>query len=181
MEQRVPLEKLNISSPKKIIKTLYIQYKKYVSTVAFSYFRNDELVDDIVQEVFLKAYIHLSQFKKKSTYKTWLYRITINVCKDYETKQRTRDKYKPKLTKNKEEWLDVSAEEYVIEKITRQDVKLALLSLSTVHRQVVELYYFKGFSIQEMSQKLGLNPSTIKSRLRRAKKGFKETYESMIK
>ncbi|MBM7702164.1 RNA polymerase sigma-70 factor (ECF subfamily) [Bacillus iocasae] len=175
------MEKPKVSSPKKIIKKLYIQYKQYVRTVAFSYFRNYDLVDDIVQEVFLKAYMHVNQFKRKSTYKTWLYRITINVCKDYEMKQRTRDKYKPMLTESKEEFLDLSAEEYVFKKVEKQDVKQALLSLSTMHRQVVELYYFKGFSIQEMSQKLGLNPSTIKSRLRRAKKGFKETYESMIK
>ena len=63
--------------------TLILRHKEKVRNIIYLTLNNHELVDDIAQEVFLTVYKNLGRFRFESQFTTWLYRITINKCKDY--------------------------------------------------------------------------------------------------
>lgn len=58
------------------------EYGENVARLAFTYTKQKQLAEDIAQEVFIKCYEHLDNFRNESSYKTWLYHITVNLCKD---------------------------------------------------------------------------------------------------
>lgn len=64
-------------------KTIYHEYKNLVFNLALQYTQNIEDAEEISQDVFLKIYDKLDSFKQNSTFKTWIYRITINQSLDY--------------------------------------------------------------------------------------------------
>ena len=65
------------------IEALMREYGNDVLRTAYSYVNDRAAAEDCFQEVFIKAYKNLSGFRGESSVKTWLIRITINVCKDY--------------------------------------------------------------------------------------------------
>ena len=65
------------------IETLMRQYGNDVLRTAYSYVNDKSAAEDCFQEAFIKAYKNLQNFRGESSIKTWLIRITVNVCKDY--------------------------------------------------------------------------------------------------
>jgi len=63
--------------------TLYETYKDLVYNVCLNYLQNKEEAEEVFQDVFLKVHEKLHDFNYKSTYKTWIYRISINKCIDH--------------------------------------------------------------------------------------------------
>ena len=61
---------------------LIVKYNRYVYNIAFRMMGNEEDAKDMSQETLIKAFKAISQFKMESSFSTWLYRITFNVCKD---------------------------------------------------------------------------------------------------
>ena len=62
---------------------LYHEHKTLVFNVALNYLQNVEDAEEITQDVFIKVHHSLKKFNQKSSYKTWIYRITINQCMDF--------------------------------------------------------------------------------------------------
>ncbi|MBH0171537.1 sigma-70 family RNA polymerase sigma factor [Fictibacillus sp. 18YEL24] len=81
MEKRLPNHDGSLSRDELLI-WLMDEYGKRLVRLAFMYVKNEQLAEDIVQDVFEKCYKNLDRFQKKSSYKTWLYQITVNSCKD---------------------------------------------------------------------------------------------------
>ena len=75
------------------LKELYDEYSGMVYTLALSYLKNEEDAEEITQDVFVKAYRKIEDFKQQSSFKTWVYRITTNSCLDH-IKSKNRDKRK---------------------------------------------------------------------------------------
>ena len=59
---------------------IYERYKNFVYSLAWKYFRDVETAKDFTQEAFLKVFKNLSKFRHDSSFKTWLAKITVNVC-----------------------------------------------------------------------------------------------------
>ena len=62
---------------------LYHEYKTLVFTMALHYLQNVEDAEEVTQDVFVKIYHSLNSFNQKASYKTWIYRITINQSLDF--------------------------------------------------------------------------------------------------
>ncbi len=62
---------------------IYEQYKDMVYNVSLSYLQNAQDAEEVTQDVFVKVYQKLSSFSKRSSLKTWIYRITTNACLDF--------------------------------------------------------------------------------------------------
>ena len=62
---------------------LYQQYKKLVYNLSLHYTQNIEDAEEVTQDVFIRIYERMHTFKEKSSIKTWIYRITINMSLDY--------------------------------------------------------------------------------------------------
>ena len=75
--------------------TLLQRHREKVRNIIYITLNNHDLVDDIAQEVFLTVYKNLNNFRFESQFTTWLYRITVNKCKDHLRKMRIRNIYLP--------------------------------------------------------------------------------------
>lgn len=126
--------------------------------------------DDILQEIYLTAWLKKDLVKKKSSFKAWCIRIAQNKCNDY-----FRTKTKPS-----EISLDVLPEDqYVYTRFGIAEESIVhetLQQLSVNDKEVLQLYYFRGFSQAEIAEKLHIPTGTVKSRLHTAKCHFRTNY-----
>ncbi|GAA0330545.1 sigma-70 family RNA polymerase sigma factor [Bacillus carboniphilus] len=148
-------------------------YGQIVLRTAFFYVQDRFLAEDICQETFIRAYRNWNKFQGNSSVKTWLIRITINLCKD---------KLGLKAFKS-EETTDPTAlktsnyhtvEEEVMNRLHKTEILKHLVSLSKPHQEVLYLYYYLDFSTVEISIASSLPEGTIRARLHRARGQLKK-------
>ena len=153
------------------------EYEKNVYNLALRMTGNSEDAYDMSQEAFIKAYNSLTAFRGDSKFSVWLYRIVSNVCLDF-LRSRNRRPTSSLSVENddgEEVELDIADEEQTPEKLlerslTRDAVRRGLLSLPDDHRQILLLREIEGLSYDEISEALGLEVGTVKSRIFRARK-----------
>ena len=156
------------------------QYGDDVWQYAYFLTKKPDMADDIAQEVFIKCYLHLDNFRHESSYKTWLYRITINLCKDKLKSWSFRniifsDQFPNKSAKYKE-----TPELQLINNESNQMVAEKIYSLPIKYREVIILYYYENLTYNEISDLLKVKISTVKSRLHRARLLLKRKLERGI-
>ena len=97
-----------------LFETIYLEYHTLVFNVALNYLQNLEDAEEITQDVFVKVANALDKFQQKSTYKTWIYRITINQCLDYCKQKKSRKHFFifGKKSQNEHEYLNTSTFEH---------------------------------------------------------------------
>lgn len=147
------------------------EYGESLIRLAFTYVKDIHKAEDIIQDVFLKVYANLHQFKGTSSFKTYLYRITINQCKDYLKSWSFKNLFFTE--KNIEYSLD-SFESTVIRFEENYELGMKILDLPIKYREVIILHYYQDYSISEIATLLTVSESTIHTRLRRAKQRLKE-------
>ncbi|MEK4426798.1 sigma-70 family RNA polymerase sigma factor [Solibacillus sp. FSL K6-1523] len=140
--------------------------------LAYTYVKNIQVAEDIVQDVLLKAFEQQQQFRGESTYRTYLYRLTINRSYDYLRSW----SYKNTILTNKIREVfqgTKSAEQQVMELTENAQLGQAILQLPIKYREVIILYYYKEFNIEEIAQLLNISSNTVKTRLRRGREKLK--------
>ena len=120
------------------------------------------LAEDAVQETFIKAYRALSSFQNESSLKTWLMKIAINTCRDMQ-----RGSWWKRI--NRAVTLDQlnSAILPVSDDVISLNMEIAKLPMKL--REVVLLYYYEDMTTEEIADALGIAPSTVSSRLKKAR------------
>ena len=130
---------------------------------------------DLSQEVFLKAWRGLEGFRGGSAVYTWLYRLAVNACTDFARKKMRRG-VTVSLDETQLPLPDVRFEPAIA--LERKELARALeeglKSLSPEHREVLALRETAELSYGEISQLLGLEEGTVKSRLARARLALRE-------
>jgi len=157
--------------------TLVLAYEKNVYNIALRMTGNSEDASDMTQETFIKAYNSLQSFRGDSKFSVWLYRIATNVCLDFLRSKSRRPTVSLSVEDNEgdEVQLDVADEsqspELLLDRqMTRESVRRGLETLSPEYRQILLLREIQGLSYEEISQALGLEAGTVKSRIFRARK-----------
>lgn len=155
-------------------------YEKFIFNVACRMFSNVEDASDIAQEALIKAYKNINKFDFNSSFSTWLYRITVNVCIDEMRRRKGKETYSIDA-EDEENGLFIQledtsegAEEGVIRKETVSEVRQAIDKLSEEHKMVIILRDLQDLSYEEVAQTLGINVGTVKSRLARGRKNLKD-------
>ena len=153
------------------------RHKEKVRNIVYLTMSNSNLVDDISQEVFITVYRKLKNFRFESQFTTWLYRITVNKCKDHLRKKNVRRIFTPlqegeevSHSVNLSEENDVS--KIVIEAVSKLPAKL---------RIPLMLKDIEGFSYQEISESLECEMGTVKSRIFRARERLKTILQPLEK
>jgi RNA polymerase sigma-70 factor, ECF subfamily len=128
-------------------------------------------VDDIAQDVFITVYRNLGKFRFESQFTTWLYRITVNKCKDYLRKKKIRSVFLPikdtdEAVYEQEHTSDIS--EAVHKAIARLPEKLRLPLL---------MKDIEGLSYQDIAETMNCEIGTVKSRIFRAREGLRNMLE----
>ena len=156
---------------------LVLEYEKSVYNIALRMTGNSEDASDMTQEAFIKAYNSLQSFRGDSKFSVWLYRIATNVCLDFLRSRSRRPTVSLSVEDNEgdEVQLDVADEsqspELLLDRqMTRESVRRGLDTLSPEYRQILLLREIQGLSYDEISQALGLEVGTVKSRIFRARK-----------
>lgn len=150
-----------------IITGIMKSYGTELSILAYSYVKDVEVSKDIIQNVFIKCYTHYHTFEKRSSIKTWLYRITINQCKDYLKSQYIRRMFLQNSTMKQASYH--TPETITIDKLDDEQVVAEIMSLSKKYREVLILRYIHELESREIAEVLSVSVETVKTRIRRGK------------
>lgn len=123
--------------------------------------------DDLLQDTFLKVYIHLEDYSTEYTFGQWVYTIARNTLIDH--LRRRTDDVSIELTSKPPVATTPSPEESVILNQRRAHFEASLESLSEDYRHIIELRYIDEYSYDEIAERLGRPLNTIKTQIRRAK------------
>jgi len=153
------------------------RHQHRVFAVAGGILRRREDVEDIAQQVFVKAYFSLKRFDQRAAFSTWLYKITVNECWDMLRKKKVRPLvYESDLSEEQSRQVIAAAEKDgggpdISERLeARERVENLLEVLDERDRLMLILKEVEGFAVEEIADVLDLNANTVKVRLFRARR-----------
>ena len=168
------------------------RHQQRVFAVVSGILRRREDVEDVAQQVFVKAYFSLRRFDLRSAFGTWLYKITVNECWDYLRKKRVRRLvYEADLSEEQVRQLDNISESSIGVEKPREDaarrteqrdlLERLLGELEEKDRLMLVMKEVEGFSVEEIGEVLGLNVNTVKVRLFRARGRLVKIYRQRLR
>ncbi|MEM9362334.1 MAG: RNA polymerase sigma factor [Bacteroidota bacterium] len=164
----------------KAFANLVKKYQHYVYTLVVRMIKVKEEAEEVAQDVFIKAYRSLKDFKGDSKFSTWLYRIAYRTALDHIRKNKKRQKTHElleEITKSNVHLGDTPLER--IQKVERKEhVKKCIAQLSESDAAVVTLFYFEELSIKEIGTITQLTEDNIKVKLHRSRKKLFELLQS---
>ena len=145
--------------------------RRYIDTVyrvALNYIKSPADADDITQNVFLKLLQEKKPFDSDEHAKRWLIRVTVNECKNL-----VRSRW----------WRAESFEEYAgtlaFDNQAQSDLFHMVMALPRKYRLPIYLYYYEGYSTQEIGQLLKLPKNTVCTQLKRGRELLKESLQEV--
>jgi RNA polymerase sigma-70 factor (ECF subfamily) len=137
-------------------------------------------IDDVVQDVFLAAFMGLRRFRGDCGLRTWLFTITVNMCRRRQRRRVFRirtvaiDEDSPDLC------AEESAERAAVDTETFARVRRTVRALPTKYREVVVLRYLQGLETSEMCELLGITANAMQVRLTRAREQLRQSLGELI-
>lgn len=155
---------------------LVTEYQYFVFRLAFRLLCNTEEAQDATQEVFIRAWTHLSQFKPQVKFTTWLYKITVNLCYDQMRQQR---RHSGLITLGQQEMgMEVPAEEDAGQDLANQELIACITrlteELTPKQKLVFTLWDLEGIDPEEIKLITGMSSAKIKSNLYLARKYIRQ-------
>ncbi len=170
LEEDFSLIKRFVEGDHSTFRLLVQRHKEKVRNIIFLTLNDHKNVDDIAQEVFITVYKNLNKFRFESQFTTWLYRITINKCKDHLRKMKLRNIFSPiKDVENEPGYFQEHESKDVAELIQKAIAKLPdKLKIPLLLKDI------EGMSYKEISETIQCEIGTVKSRIFRAREGLRE-------
>lgn len=150
---------------------LVARYQRLVASVIWRYGVGRSEIEDVVNEVFIKAYQNLHQFRPEHPFSTWLYRLAVNHAIDHKRRLRKEQA----RTEMPEQIADPApTARQGLERDERTTlVREALESIKPHYRDALFLVYVEGLKVDEAARTLGLPQGTIKTRLMRGREALR--------
>ena len=166
---------------KAAFETLVHRHQHRVFAVARGILKRQEDVEDVAQQVFVKAYFSLKRFDQRAAFSTWLYKITVNECWDLLRKRKARPLvYESDFNEEQSrQYTDTEREttkgpDTSDRMAMRERLESMLGQLDKRDRAMLILKEVEGFSVEEIADSMGLNANTVKVRLFRARRRIVE-------
>jgi RNA polymerase sigma-70 factor (ECF subfamily) len=163
----------------------------WMITVADRLLGDRALAEDAVQEAFISAFRGLVKFEKRSSYKTWLHRITVNsaLMKLRQIKRRSEQSIEDLLPefdqyecRYESTWGHISSTEQIVaSEQNRTQVHAAINELPAPYRIVLLLRDIEGYNSREVAELLDISESNVKVRLHRARAALKRLIEPLLR
>jgi len=155
------------------------RYKSYVFTLTFRFTKNREDAEEVSQDIFVKAYRSLADFKGTAKFSTWLYTIVNTTCITFLIKRRLDVKsLDDERTFEVADSQDSGFRANLVEQKSRLImVNRAIAMLNPDDAEIITLFYKNEQSLEEISQILGVEVNTAKVRLHRARTRLKDKME----
>jgi RNA polymerase sigma-70 factor (ECF subfamily) len=156
------------------------RYQNYVFTLSLRFTKNREDAEEVAQDIFIKAYRALADFKGNSKFSTWLYTIVNNTCITFLRKKKLET-----YSLDNEKVFEVADSQdsglranMVEQKSRAAMVNKAIALLGPDDAEIITLFYKAEQSLEEIALILGLETNTAKVRLHRARTRLKEKMET---
>jgi len=149
---------------------LVLRWERPIYALAYRVIGREEDARDVAQETFLRAFRALSGFKGQAKFSSWLYRITLNLCRDWIRKERrTPVSQAPEGIDIIELAGEATPNETIEQRVGRgqlsRAVSRAMASLPEEQRTAIILKEYHGLTFQEIADMLDCPLSTVKTRL----------------
>jgi len=159
-------------------------YDRSVLSITIKYANNEDDAKDLYQEVFIRVYRGIKNFRFQSEFSTWLFRITTNVCLTYKSKSKEHlrvsidkdfDDEENEYSTTKELVYDGSSPEDISSgKNLGEMVNAAIESLSPKQKMTFVLKHYEGYKIKEIAEMLNCKEGTVKKYLFDATKNLRK-------
>jgi RNA polymerase sigma-70 factor (ECF subfamily) len=168
-----------LSGDQQAYASLVNRYQSYVFTLSLRFTKNREDAEEVSQDIFIKAYRALADFKGNSKFSTWLYTIVNNTCITFLRKKRLQTH---SLDNDGVFEVADSMDSGLRANLVEQKSKVAMVNnaislLNPDDAEVITLFYKSEQSLEEIAQILGIETNTAKVRLHRARTRLKEKME----
>jgi RNA polymerase sigma-70 factor (ECF subfamily) len=164
---------------------LFARYERLVYRFAYRMLGDADDADDIKQETFLKAYRALPSFRGECSLLTWLLKVAGNLCRDRLKSRARRSEVElmPEMETELRDQGDFGADP--AELLERKDLvstaHKVLNNLPDAHREMILMRDVEGLSYQQIADILDCSVASVKLRLFRARRGFKDRMESLLR
>ncbi len=169
---------------------LVVKYQRRIERLIGRMVRDTDLVQDIAQETFIRAYRALGQFRGDAQFYTWLYRIAVNTAKKTlvdlrrdpvvtETALRNDDEDETSAVEN-ELTTEETPETVLAAKEIAQAVNQAMQALPEELRQAVTLREIEGLSYEEIAEAMNCPIGTVRSRIFRAREAISQRVKPLL-
>lgn len=158
---------------------LIARYEPKMRRYASRFLNRSDEIDDMVQDVFIKAYTNIQSFDTSLRFSPWIYRIAHNTfVNELRRKERIglvfdADTIFPLFSSEE------TADAETLKNELRQEVETMLSTLPVKYREVMLLHYFHDFSYQEISDILKIPVTTVGVRLRRARQKLQDLHQNL--
>ncbi|HXG63956.1 MAG TPA: sigma-70 family RNA polymerase sigma factor [Blastocatellia bacterium] len=165
------------------------RYSPRVFNIIGSFFRRRDMIEDIAQEVFSRAYFSLGTFTLGRSFEAWVAKIAVNACYDHLRAQRRRSEHNmPQGGEREDEWLELqmleaARDRHASAERQREAADIAerlLAKLDPEDRLVVVLMDREGFSVSEIAEVTGWGHSKIKVRAFRARRTLRAAMKRLL-
>lgn len=147
---------------------LFQRHKTFIYNVCYRMLGSADDAVDATQSAFIQAYSELHRFRGDAEFRSWLYRIAVNICVNHVRRESRSRKLNSEIARPPDP------------DSTRDMVWEALLELPPDLRAVLVLFYFQGLESKELADALGCSDGAARTRLYRARQVFKKKYEELV-
>jgi RNA polymerase sigma-70 factor, ECF subfamily len=153
---------------------LVYRYDRHILSLAMKYSGNNDDAMDIYQEVFIRMYKGLKNFRFQSEFSTWLFRITTNVCLTYKSKQNKRERLSLSFSDDDDEnsiLTNLQAEENenpdsaMMGNEINEKIELAIKALTPKQKLCFTLKHMEGYKLREIAVMMDCKEGTVKKYL----------------
>lgn len=152
-----------------IFESLHKEYYPMVMQMCLGFSQGDsDKANDLTQETFIKVWKHLESFKGQSSYKTWIYRITVNTCLQLIKKEKRKSSLPIETVEHK-----LTTESST--DLTEESLQLyrAIGQLNKIDRLVI-MMVLEGQEYEDIAEVLGIQPTNLRVKIHRIKKRLKK-------
>lgn len=169
---------------------LVLKYQRRIQRLISRFVRDADMVEDIAQETFIRAYKALHQFRGDAQFYTWLYRIAVNTAKKYLIESKhdpllaqgvpSSDEEDETSWKKNEPSTDEGPEALLAAKEIAQVVNAAMEALPQELRQAVILREIEGMSYDDIALAMDCPVGTVRSRIFRAREAISQRIKPLL-
>lgn len=169
----------------KAFQLLVERHYSMVFAIAYARTTRVEVAEDLAQEVFIRAYLHINSLKHPDRIAAWLSRITHNLASNWKRDDQTATRLAPmipldQLPVEPADHTIKSAHDMMAASEETEAVRQAVSLLNPVQREIVMLHYFEGLSKKEIAVTLAIHTTTVWRKLREAERSMRRSLEPIL-
>ena len=159
------------------LEQLMDQYGNKLTNLAFSYLKDWGRAQEVVQDVFVTCYHRSHQLEEIRSIEAWLYRITINRCKDVLKSSWFKRVIVGSRLFQFLQSKEPTPQEHMLQNSEDEQLAQCVLELPLTYREVILLYYYEDLTVPEISELLDINQNTLRTHLKRGREKLAQLLE----